>query len=227
MKTNPEHIPNEVFDWIQSSTFEALLPTQQAIVMDYFSKQEYNEMHDACLLLASNSTHKPAIHSRKEILMDQFDLHHATNQETTLSSSTIFWKVAAILLFVTSICLSYYQLTHTHIEQTNTLVQHDTIYIDRSIPSPEKSVQMPENGQPKNSMLSANNTKHKMHLPKKYQSMSHPKSEPSQEDVASSFNTNTDIRTVSIQQINSISNIIKRNSRRHDTLEKNFRFVSL
>ncbi len=227
MKTNPEHIPNEVFDWIQSSTFDALLTEQQAIVMTYLTKQEYDEMHDAYVLLASSNKHKPAIHSRKEVLLDQFDLHHGSNQETALSSSTIFWKVAAILLFVTSICLSYYQLTHTHIEQANTLVQHDTIYIERTNPSPEKSVALPENGQQKNGMLSTNNTMHKQHLPKKYQSTPFQKREASPEDVASTFNASTDIRTVSIQQINSISNIIKRNSRRHDTLEKNFRFVSL
>ena len=227
MKTNPEHIPNEVFDWIQSSPFEALLPEQQTLVQDYFSKQEYNDMHYAYLLLASSRVYQPAIISRKEILMNQFDLHHATSQESALSTSSLFWKVAAIFLFVTSICLSYYQITHAHIEQANTLVQHDTIYIDRTIPSPEKNVEVAENGQAKNSMLTTNNTKPKMHLPKKYQSTPFQKREASPEDVASTFHTNSDIRTVSIQHINSISNIIKRNSRRHDTLEKNFRFVRL
>lgn len=227
MKTNPEQLPAIFFDWIQHHSFDALNVEQQKEILQYMSADEYTELFDSAQLLAESSRTLNA--DSRKLLLNRFDQHYAQSKKPLNIQWNTMWKAASILLFI-STCMFAYKSSLNIQHETRTVVQHDTIYLDRNIAtlpanrlpvhetSIVKPVDLPSAQKPQYRRAGAQKTL-------VHQSVSNSQ-KPSIPSYAES-KLNDDLHTISIDEINNKPNAHKHNSMKDDSLEKNFRFVSL
>lgn len=226
MNTNPEHFPKELFDWIETFPFEALSLEQQIIVQQYISEEEYNDMHLASNEITNSIQHTVRKENIKGQLLQHFDQHYPNQKVSFSVSKSYAWKVASVVLFCSTILLSYLQLNKKVLEQTQIVVKRDTVYLEKELkqiapldqspmqpePIASKKVQIVKHVQPKNNNKPQFQSKQNL----KIESES-PQSYPLQQDF----------HVVSLAESQRKSNSTKRNSMKDDSLERNYKFVSL
>jgi hypothetical protein len=140
MKDNAEEIPTEVFDWIQFYTFEELNKSQQEKVLLYFSEEEYRTFGRWQEEIKNEagrfeSTNKERIAAR---LGRVFDEKHNTKSRWMYQPVT-FWKAAAVFIFFTTVFAFSYILKKPTGLTTNTREVVDTVYVKKEVTAgPEK-----------------------------------------------------------------------------------------
>ena len=139
MKNNIESMPNEVFSWVQSTSFNELNTHQQEIVLAYLDKQEYEDMHHAAKTLhtAANKVLPKGTEKIKSELLTAFNQHHnkGTNAVLALVNKPVaLGKVAAVVVLMMS-AIVYQYINNTkgdtiYAEHTKT----DTLLVETEVP---------------------------------------------------------------------------------------------
>ena len=226
MNTNPEHFPKELFDWIETFHFDALSLEQQIIVLQCISEEEYNDMHLASNEITNSIQHNVRKDNIKGQLLQHFDQHYPNQKVSFSVSKSYVWKVASVVLFCSTILLSYLQLNKKVIEQTQIVVKRDTVYLEKELKqiSPlDQSSMQPE-------PIASKKVQIVKHVQLKNNIKPQFQSKPNHEIVtekSQSYQLQQDFHIVSIEESQRKSNSTKRNSMKDDSLERNYKFVSL
>lgn len=213
---NIENIPAPVFDWLNTMPFEKLDTAQQRTVEEFMSIAEYNEMHEAALLLSDVKYDPFGRHDRiKEDLLKKFDLKHKrSNGLSIFYSSQLVWKVAAVFLAI-GLPISAYFLIKSNkqliSDQRNGRV--DTVYLES--PSASNPLKIYD------TVYIAKETEtHQTRTGRQKQVTENPTDEV---NVVLPH----DINIQSIKDVNSAPNTRKRNTIKDDSLIKHYNFVTL
>jgi len=139
MKTEPENIPDHLFDWLENRSFHSLSEVEKTLVLHFFSKEEFEEMQSAAI--AVKSPKAPQNKTSKSNLLDRFDAVHANGSEN--AKPAIFqmpvWRAAAIALLLICFGLAHRILNTTLSKPIGTAIKVDTVYLVKQIASaPEK-----------------------------------------------------------------------------------------
>ena len=138
MKTN-KPIPQEFFDWLETTDFSSLDTAQQQRVHEYLSEEEYSIMHQAtCKLRQVAASAKPKGKEQiKHELLRSFDKKHG-KQNTfiiLLNQPVRFGVAASITLFLLTALLWQNFSRKQFPVQTELPVQIDTVLVERT-PAP-------------------------------------------------------------------------------------------
>ncbi|MFA6260625.1 MAG: hypothetical protein WC760_04105 [Bacteroidia bacterium] len=134
MKTDPENIPSELFDWIQTTPFRELDGNQQAIVSHHFTESTYTELHAVASAVHTQQVNAVRKRTMKNDLLREFDRIHPVAQSDMkrISGSLPFYRIAAALLLISCLgMLAWMRLGNK--PAIPALALHDTIYITREI----------------------------------------------------------------------------------------------
>lgn len=138
MEHNFEKIPAHIFDWIEVQAFEQLSTSQQALVLNFFTKEDYNQMHQTALELkaASGADRNLRNESRKNAVMAHFDNIHPVVKVMPLNTRlAMVWQAAAILLFLLSGWLFYQLFDLKNESGLQQVANVDTVYVDKEVKS--------------------------------------------------------------------------------------------
>src|SRR5690348_6576448 len=104
MKNNMEQIPDYLFDWMEKAPFSSLANNQQAEVLKYFSKEEYESLHSTAVNVKNISSQSIASKGRKRELMEEFDRVYKKSSESNyfFMQPVALWKAAVFLILVGS-----------------------------------------------------------------------------------------------------------------------------
>jgi hypothetical protein len=217
MKNNIEQLPVEIIDWIQSTNFEELDVTIQTTILKYIEKEEYENMRESFLLIQSNNNHINNHERIKSNLMNAFDDAYPTRKKT--NEFSVLWKAASVLLFFSTLWFAYKQQS---VEQTVASIKQniiDTIYVEKVVQQEKIIIDTLWRNVKKESS--------KKLLAKTIPSVSNNKENGSKQVVELAKNEENDFDILTIDQANTLPNKTKRNSMKDDSLEMNYKFVSL
>jgi hypothetical protein len=217
MKNKSEQIPSYLFELIMTNSFDTLSIDNKNEVLRYFTEDEYTELYQANQLIESTKyvSRKQTI---KNDLLNRFDETHLKPTRILSFEKSFVWKAASILLLTSTLLLSYSHFNKKIIEHTNTIVNHDTVYIEKET---QFAIQQTNEKNIESIPHSTNSLK------KKNNSTSRNVKTIEKISIEKMVESNPDIHVVSIHQMQSKPNSSKRTSRQDDSLEMNFQFVSL
>ncbi len=217
MKNKSEQIPSHLFELLMTNSFDTLSIDNKKEVLRYFTEDEYTELYQANQLIESTKyvSRKQTI---KNDLLNRFDETHLKPTRILSFEKSFVWKAASILLLTSTLLLSYSHFNKKIIEHTHTIVNHDTVYIEKENQS---AIQQTNDKNIESIPHSTNSTK------KKNNSTSRNVKTIEKISNEKMVESNPDIHVVSIHQMQSKPNSSKRTSRQDDSLEINFQFVSL
>lgn len=199
MKTTPKDLPAEWFDWLEACDFDQLSEAQQKIVLAVCEPEEYQELRQTYQLLQTDA------------LLQTERMETATGEKPRWSLHVLrFWQAACVVLCCSTLYFAYRPAQQTTTEVAR--IVHDTIYQTVQAPAlpdtPEQSVK------PEHKRL----VQHKIHKPIVQQHTLPP---------AEKQTTSGEVYVVEVHTLDDRRNQPKRNSRKNDSLERNFRFVRL
>lgn len=226
MKNNPETWSNEIFEWIQNYPFDTLSIEQQHEVLNAMSMEDYTEMYESNQLLQAEHQPSNRRQAMKSDLLNRFDQQYSSSS----FASSMLWKAASVLLFLTSAYFGYKQFNTSTII-TEPIVLHDTIYVDKLIPQTQQSSvvhldTIKTASSPSNRINPIIPKPHSSHKTIFHQVASTNRGHSVEASPVSTINSN-EIPVVSLNQLHSSANSNKRNSRKFDSLEQSMPFVSL
>lgn len=224
MKPNIEEIPVVVFEWIANMPFEALKKEMQAEVLNHLTKKEYNTLHQTHGSIAKTLQVNPFATSRKKELLNLFEETHQNRRPRLALQSDMIWKAASILLLFSTLWFALHSNKTqgefgVHIADTvDTLIKEvpsivyqtvrDTIYIKQALES-----------KPKRTLANAQG------LNERKEHRTIPTS--SKAEYVSTQPTVVEFQILTLSSMDKVSNTSRRNSMNDDSLERNFKFVSL
>jgi hypothetical protein len=223
MKNNMENVPNEIFDWINSISFDDLHEDRKKKVLKHFTKEEYHELFESNKNI-QNALHQRKHHSGKENLLRLFDEKHPAKKGFLVWKNEVLWKAASVLLLLSTLWFSLRNLKEKTITDTRIVVKYDTVYVEKesiATKSKEDSATVEKIARRSPQMQAA-----KKHTVNK---ITQANSTANTAEVAYTVTPkpDRDFQILSLSSMNNISNATKRNSMHDDSLEKNFKFVSL
>lgn len=136
--------PEHIFERIGKKSFASLSEQEQQQVLQYFTKEEYEELNNAAMLLkdsrqaGSTQAYRPA----KTALLKQFDKTYAG--PSLFSFASAVWKIAAVCLLFLSGWLCHYLASHSYNNANimavidtvylapQTVIKYDTVYIEKT-----------------------------------------------------------------------------------------------
>jgi len=213
MNINFEKLPNVVFNWVEEFTFAELNDSQKKEVLTYFSEDEFDQMHQACMDLKSVATidHADVFTQKKNALLHHFDEHHSLKRRSSFfPGAMVVWQAAAILLLLLSGWL-FYQVFGL---QKNATIQQiavtDTVYVDRQVASVPEII-------------------HDTIYRYKENKGDPGKNDPSSEDMIEPEDIESigEMEIHSIRELENLNNSPKGNSMKDDSLLRKFTFVSM
>ncbi len=224
MKSNFENIPGEIFDWMAIMPFEALNVTQKRSVLEHFTKEEYNELHE------SNVNVRNALHMNKRSdthkadLMKLYDEKYPAQQSTWKLDRSVLWKAASVFFLVSTIWFAMKGRRVSPVSEPFTVIKTDTVFVEKQpVAASQKRdtvyLQKPVEhytAKRRKEILPVNKevvTSQTVKIPEKTYAVLPP--------------AENDFQILPVGSINNISNAVKRNSMHDDSLEKNFKFVSM
>lgn len=225
MNFDPSQLPSELFDCMQSHPFKELDFAKQQWVIHFLTEEEYDAMH-----LGHKLTQMQAeLHNRESAIKSDLiqrveKLAPASTSMVATRNRSFIWQAASILLLFSTAWFGYKSMTpHIQVE-TKTVVSRDTIYIETESKKKEDNIA-------KETTSSVKRKQNNLHKTGK---ATRPKYKPNtMEAVASSpmkkniMLSESGIPVLSLDKINDSPNKTKRNSKRHEPLEEQFKFVSL
>ncbi|MCF8254814.1 MAG: hypothetical protein K9I36_11205 [Bacteroidia bacterium] len=215
MNPSPEQIPNEIFDWLQTKSYDQLNQNQQQELASFFTEQEYTLMHQIALqskvLSNENVSRKARI---KENLLLKLDQQQSKRKTPLILVKWQAWKVAASFILILGITVFLLKNSFRFEPNTNNLITKiDTVFIEKLVEvEPVKiydTVYLTQNFRKENKgNRKVQNIEMKM-------------------DNRNQASTQTDLNIQSIEDIESLPNKSRSNSIKDDTLLKQYGFVSL
>ncbi len=124
-----EHIPSIIFDWIEHRPFISLQEAEREQVLLYFSREEYEELHQASFYIQkSQQAGRTSSYSPVKLdLLKAFDKSFQV-KETPRPFLHLLWKAAAIFLLFLSGWLCHYLAGYRH-SSAEIMAAVDTVFI--------------------------------------------------------------------------------------------------
>lgn len=222
MNLNPQQFPSELFNLIQTKAFDELDLEKQQWTLMYLTEEEYQAMHIANSLTSIHSGLQKQEQNIKANLLLKLENLSPNQKIERKAFYSYFWQAASVLLLMSTAWFGYRSLTPNVRLETKTVVSRDTIYIEKE----SKKV-------------------HDEIAPKATKSISRTTKSYLQKTSGSTVNSSTSVKTkndspkpiyntseqglpvLSLDKLNDASNSPKRNSKRYEPLEDQFRYVSL
>lgn len=222
MKFNPEHLPSDVFDLILTTSFAELDLQQQKKILDFLSEEDYEDMHAAAQLASTQSDLKAQAQAHKIQLLSKVELLGTNSNQGKRASFTYFWQAASILLLFSTAWFGYKSITNEVKVETQTIVSRDTIYIQKDKTEVEEIAEdVAEITQSSKPIL-----KRKSVRPSATNSSSIAKYKRQAVNEKTQVSPPS-LSVFSLDRLSEVSNSPKRNSKRYETLEQQFNYVSL
>lgn len=132
MNNSEENIPNEIFDWINTFSYQELNPKQQMFVSHWFSPNTYNLIHQVAKHASEENTRLSRKSSIKHHLLNKFELKY---QSISWHQKAIpWWQPATIIILLLAI-ISSLLVKQKPTNNRNLLALTDTIYIEKQMES--------------------------------------------------------------------------------------------
>lgn len=133
MKTEPENIPSEVFDWMQTTPYHRLSGEQQSMVLQHLSESTYSEWHAVITTLQTQRVSGIRKKALKSQLLQEFDRHYPpASKKVFFAISPGWYRMAAAVLL--AVCLGLLARIHFGDQpKSPALALHDTVYMTREI----------------------------------------------------------------------------------------------
>jgi hypothetical protein len=214
MKTVPEHLPDELFDWLGTRDFVSLSVSQQAEVLRHFSMEEYQELHESVKEIKTIVPSVSRKNTAKGQLLYEFDKLHGQKKAVVKKLWEPRWilRIAAAVMLFMSGWLGY-SLFHTEPRiPAELLASADTVFVMKEVPAtPEK----------------IHDTVYIIKVKQVEAAASEPIAQADLliDDVGPS--SPDDLNVVSMENIDGALNAFKRNSLRYDSLIRMFSFIGL
>lgn len=210
MNKQEENIPDEIFDWLNTHSYQELNANQQSQVNNWFSPNTYNQIHQAAKHAVEANTRLARKATIKEHILHQFELK---NKAVIWYKKAIpIWQAAAITLFMMGLFTTQL-LMQKSVSNANLMAFSDTIYLEKIVQSEPiylyDTVFIKDNKAPK--QINASNQDNK-----KTESPTFKNTELPNQVLVQGLHT-----------LESASNQIKGNSLKDDTLLKIYGFVKL
>lgn len=135
-----EDAPSDIFGWIETRAYETLSEAEQALVLGYMDRKEYESMHEAaCLAKAFFNEERLRRSGIRENLMERFDRHYARPVPLFRNTPAMLWKAAAIFLGV-GLPVAVYLLFRSNREMLTQQAGNrvDTVFLERVAAQPVK-----------------------------------------------------------------------------------------
>ena len=218
---NPENIPSHIFDWLASHDFNTLDAAQKQEVLKYITEEEYTELRNTSTLLHSGARlHQvPASNGGKQALMDRFKDKHQIPQtakpEPSGWNSALFWRAAAIILFLLCGAQAYYTVkAHRSADMTAVERIIDTVYVTKN----------DVNATP---IIIRDTIFVKPAKAEKKKELKYTAAPYDRRMAKAEIPANMDISIVKVEDMGNTANIYKGNSMRDDSLLKQYSFVTM
>jgi hypothetical protein len=214
MKTEPEHIPDAIFDWLGTRDFSSLSASEQAEVLRHFSMEEYEELHESVKEIKAIVPPVSTRNKTKYQLLYEFDKQHGPAVATVkkLWEPRMFLRIAAAIMLFMSGWLGY-SLFHTDVRlPAELLAATDTVYVTKEVPATAETIH------------------DTVYILKVKQAKSQENEQIAAADPiideAGPYAPD-DLNVASIKDIDGALNAFKRNSLKYDSLIRMFSFIGL
>jgi len=231
MNNQIPNIPDSLFTWISERNFNELTTAEQAEVILYFSEEEYSAMHQATRWVEDLAARQQKQQLQKKELFERFDQLHSPAKGVFLFQSNRLWKVAAVFFFILSSMMAY-RMNHPIRQGQETLaLTHDTIYLEKKYPDTSKSLTAPVIVKKTEEVHSLTSEKTEGKRPlRKNHTLKRQEEARTKEPIAVMNDTRSGAEVLPPLQnapTLSIPKGSKRNSRKFDSLDRQFRYVSM
>ncbi len=209
MATDINQIPVDIFEWQHRYPFSRLSMLQQEEVLRHFTQVEYDDMHQAILLVQETTQTRPdrklAI---KQQLLNRFDeVHHKPKQQVWTLPLQL-WQAAAMVLLLGG---AYLLLNKNKtIAPVQVIAEADTVYVEREV-APVKVY---------DTVYIERSTGKVKQVSRRLERSKNLREEER-------YPTQHDLQIHTIKDLNALPNQIKGNSIKDDSLISNYRFVTL
>ena len=212
---NSEHLPSEIFDWIETKAYSKLTDEQKQLVLKHLSEADYTQLFQAAESLKTSINFESMDDTNsKNLLLSHFNKHHKTAKLVSLPGKRlVIWQAAAAVLFLVSGWLGYQLVdfkTQTISEQ---VAMVDTVYVDREVKTPADVIHDTVILYKYLNRKSAENT---VNTPAKETT------KPSELPLNSG-----EMQVMSLEELNNTANKRRHNSMKDDSLLKKFGFVAM
>lgn len=207
MKTDPEQLPSQIFDWVNACSFESLTAAQQQAVLQHLTAQQYNELHQAAAAVSGTLQlpQTPGHAARKAQLIKRFQEAHQPKGDPAFRAASL-WRLAAVLLLTLSGWMFHWMSGAKPEVQVRTVTQRDTVWVKQEVPvAVNEEAKMP---QPPVRRELAVATPRKIVAPAQAQ-------------------TGNGLNVISIQQLGAVQHQPRGNSLADDSLARRFAFATL
>ncbi|MFM2224007.1 MAG: hypothetical protein RJA07_209 [Bacteroidota bacterium] len=131
MPTSEQNIPTQIFDWMSESNFDSLQKNEQNVVLQFFTKEEFDELNFASTQIKSFTKKQTG---SKQFLLSEFDKQHGQKEKQFFfTDSSMLWKAAVLLLLMGVGILQFSILNKNGTTDVVAQTIHDTIFSVKNI----------------------------------------------------------------------------------------------
>jgi len=213
MPTDKQNIPTQIFDWMHSNDFDSLKKNEQKLVLQFFKKEEFDELYFASTQLKSFLKKQT---DSKQFLLNEFNKHHGQKVKSIFfKDSSMLWKAAVLLLLIGIGILQFSILNKNGTTEVVAQTIHDTIFSVKNIVSVPIKIH--------DTILLA----YQKPATKNFEKEQRIESTENVKNEKSNFFPKPDFNVLTIADLQSKPNKQRSGSVRYDTLVKQFQFVTL
>ncbi|MCC7031127.1 MAG: hypothetical protein IT257_12545 [Chitinophagaceae bacterium] len=224
MKSNPEQIPAEIFDAMSTRSFAELPADMKQSVLKYLTAEEYDELHASnrqLQQLLSAGKQGPA---GKAALMQMYEEHYPENESSIRFNPALIWKAAAVLLCLSTLWFVLKKEPEVISSQHSVIVKYDTVIVEKQLPV---IAEMHDTIFVVRQNLQQTDKAVKRTMPESTDGSSESNAEALTSTYATVPQDENTVPVMPLSSLNHIQNKSKRNSMQDDSLERNFKFVSM
>jgi hypothetical protein len=220
MKSNPEQIPAQIFDAMSTRSFAELSADMKQSVLECLTAEEYDELYVSNRQLQQLLSAGKQAPAGKAALMQMYQERYPERDAAIRLNTTLIWKAAAVLLCLSTLWFALKKNPAEIVSLPSAIVKHDTVIVEKQLPALAEirdTVFIV-----KQNLRSEKAVKRTM--PESIEASAESKAEPLTNTYAT---VPQDIPVMPLSSLNHIQNKSKRNSMQDDSLERNFKFVSM
>jgi hypothetical protein len=218
MEHNAEKIPAYIFDWLQKISFSQLNLSQRAEVLNHYSEEEYEAMHETVMSIGLIKQQYISLKwQRKKMLLQKFDAKHNNKPEPAfvfLKQPVALWKSAAVLILAVGSWFAYRAMRQNETSSPILSAVIDTLYLTKEVAvAPLKIYDTIYIDRP-------------VYISRKENAVKKDQKSVRENDYAG-ISGEHNIGTVSVKELENVANKTRRNSMRDDSLLRRYSFVTM
>jgi len=130
MRNEIEKVPVHILDWLEEKEFASLTNDERQQVLQYFSEEEYIDLHAVRQSIRLNNP-LGAITGREKSEKELLKLLRMRKTNKVISlKKVVIWQAAAIALFIVSGVLTFYMFSFRNAGGSSIMAITDTVYLN-------------------------------------------------------------------------------------------------